>query len=44
VHIYRSSNLRRVSRNLQGRGNVIKRVAKVAKEQKRTAKFRAIAK
>jgi hypothetical protein len=42
--MYRSPDLRRVSRNLQGRGNATKRAARETKEQERTVKFAATAK
>jgi hypothetical protein len=42
--MYRSLDLRRVSRNLRGRGNVIKRAAREIKERERTVRFIVIAK
>jgi hypothetical protein len=42
--MYRSLDLRRVSRNLQGRGNAIKRAAREIKGREKTVKFAVIAK
>jgi uncharacterized protein YutE (UPF0331/DUF86 family) len=44
VHIYRSLDPRRVDRNLQERGNVIKRVAREIKGRERIVRFAATAK
>jgi hypothetical protein len=42
--MYRSLDPRRVSRNLQGRGNVTKRAARETKGRERIVRFAAIAK
>jgi hypothetical protein len=42
--MYRSLDLRRVSRNLRERGNAIKRVARETKGRERTVRFTVIAK
>jgi hypothetical protein len=42
--MYRSPDLRRVGRNLQGRRNAIKRAARETKERERIVRFAAIAK
>jgi hypothetical protein len=42
--MYKSLDPRRVSRNLRGRRNAIKRVAREIKERERTVRFAVIAK
>jgi hypothetical protein len=42
--MYRSPDLRRVSRNPRGRENVTKRAAREIKERERTVRFTATAK
>jgi hypothetical protein len=42
--MYRSLDPRRVGRNLQGRGNAIKRVAREIKGRERIVRFAVIAK